>query len=508
MADQDIELTKSPADETTAVKSHGGRVFAISVFLSVLVIALAGYYFVDQLRSKQEGLGKRTQDDKAQIQQLSKQLNNLQPQLTALQTQLSAVQARVATADSRHERVLSEYTKGHTARMDHLKANTERGLYRIQRQLGRTRSDWLVGDAEFLLSIANQRLELVGDVHTSIKALEAADQRLRESGDPGVIKIRGQIASEIGILKRLKTPDIVGLFSRLREMEKRVSELPVFMPHAGKLGLDDNVKLTTEKSGNSLIDELKGLIDIRRTDRAADIILIPEEVALIRQELRINLEMARYAVVERNEQLYRANLEDAKNWLNKKFDTQAPATIAMIADLDALIKEKVTMVMPDISRSLNMLRSVAKLRVEYDKAIIDDPDGKGAAAAGKSAPGKSSKKASGTEAPAKSDDKGSTAKGNAAQPGSPAKPSAADLQQQSETATSSSGAKDQTVKPAGESDSTASPSVREQATKPGEKQAAEPLKDGKPAASKPADQAGSTENTGKAPSTERQGSEP
>ena len=38
----------------------------------------------------------------------------------------------------------------------------------------------MIADAEYLLSVANQRLHLVGDVNTTRMALEAADQRLRE----------------------------------------------------------------------------------------------------------------------------------------------------------------------------------------------------------------------------------------------------------------------------------------------------------------------------------------
>jgi uncharacterized protein HemX len=63
--------------------------------------------------------------------------------------------------------------------------------------------------AEYLLSVANRRLHLMGDVSTTIEALKAADNRLRESGDTAAFKVRSQIVKEISAVKKVQVADVV-----------------------------------------------------------------------------------------------------------------------------------------------------------------------------------------------------------------------------------------------------------------------------------------------------------
>ena len=257
------------------------------------------------------------------------------------------------------------------------KSEHEQKIYRVQRQLAKTRGDWLIADAEYLLSVANQRLQLVGDVKTTGLALEAADQRLRESGDPGVFKVREAIAHELSVLKEVKPPDVVGIFSRLRELENQTSDLPVFLPHAGKVrkaGQGEAAEEPEESESviDSAIEDLKDLIEIRRVDRPIEAVLAPQEVALIRQDLRLDFEMARLALLQHDETLYTANLENARDWLKQHFDTKDPATKKVLAEIDELMKTPVVVQYPDIGQSLILLRQMAKLRLETDKALLEE----------------------------------------------------------------------------------------------------------------------------------------
>ncbi|NYT47521.1 MAG: uroporphyrinogen-III C-methyltransferase [Candidatus Methanofishera endochildressiae] len=113
-------------------------------------------------------------------------------------------------------------------------ARLKESIQYIQRQLGKTRGDWLVADAEYLLSVANRRLHLMGDVSTTIEALKAADNRLRESGDTAAFKVRSQIAKEISAVKKVQVADVVGIYSQLEMLEEDVAKLGVFLPYSGK----------------------------------------------------------------------------------------------------------------------------------------------------------------------------------------------------------------------------------------------------------------------------------
>jgi uncharacterized protein HemX len=103
-------------------------------------------------------------------------------------------------------------------KVDIVKKELLEEIKKLQRQLGKTRGDWLLADAEYLLSVANQRLQLMGDVATTIQALEAADQRLRESGDAAAYKVRAQLAKELDALSKIVGADIVGIYATLQAL--------------------------------------------------------------------------------------------------------------------------------------------------------------------------------------------------------------------------------------------------------------------------------------------------
>ncbi|MEN8259261.1 MAG: uroporphyrinogen-III C-methyltransferase [Pseudomonadota bacterium] len=360
-------------------KGHGGGMFGIAVVGVVLLLGVAGYFFLQQLRDKQEGLGGRIQHEDQQIMELTKQLGTFQSQIATLQSQMTNIETKFANKDIQFERGLTETSEKFAAKLEAEKAEIDEAILRIQRQLGKTRGDWLIADAEYLLSVANERLQLVGDIKTTLIALEAADQRLRESGDPAVFKVRETIAGEINQLRALTPPDIVGTFSKVQALAAKAAGLPVFLPHPGKAHAHEpDVESKPEVDSfddlvNSAWQDLKGLVVIRRTDRPVDAVLLPEEVEMIRQQLRTEFEIAKLALVQKDNELYRMGLENAAKWLIDHYEASAEMN-SVIAELKRLRDEAIVAKLPDISGSLKMLRDINKLRIETDKALQGDAE--------------------------------------------------------------------------------------------------------------------------------------
>jgi len=137
---------------------------------------------------------------------MAKKISDYQAQLTAIQEQLATLESTIANKDDHFTKRLDEISKQQSEKLESARKELTEEITRLQRQLGKTRGDWLIADAEYLLGAANERLELIGDVNTARQALEAADQRLRESGDAAVFKVREEIAKEIAALKMLPQP--------------------------------------------------------------------------------------------------------------------------------------------------------------------------------------------------------------------------------------------------------------------------------------------------------------
>lgn len=355
-------------------KSRNGAWLGVVIILIVLGLAGAGFLLLQQLRDKQQDLGGELSKDSQHMQELTKQISGYQEQLVAIQRQLSDLSGEVSSKETNYEHKLNEHSDLHNERLESTSERLKESIQRIQRQLGKTRGDWLVADAEYLLSVANRRLHLMGDVSTTLEALKAADNRLRESGDTVGFKVRGQIAKEIALVKKVKVADVVGIYSSLEVLEDNVAKLNVFLPYSGKLQDQQSASEAADDLNDALDDifvEIEGVITIRRLDQPVTTIITPEQKAFISEQLSTKLVIVKLALVQHDDALYQAGIKDVLQWLSKNF-TQNSQRVNFVNELNRLQAIQIRSNFPDISQSLKMLRNIVKLRLETDKALQED----------------------------------------------------------------------------------------------------------------------------------------
>jgi len=376
------ELSEQPEQEAvvkanndkpkSTAKPSGSLWFAIIILILIMAVAGAGFYLFSQLRDKQEGLGGEVKTE------LTRQINDYQKQLTAIQSQVAALQSEIAGKEDHFNKTLADFSDLHTQKAESTRKELNDKVLQVQRQLGKTRGDWLVADAEYLLSVANERLHLVGDINTTKVALEAADQRLRESGDTGTIVIREQIAKELSQIQDINVPDLVGLYTAIQTLESEVAKLALVLPYSGKPLTPpeeaSNSSAVSEDSNdlvNSAIQQLEGIVTIKHSDKPVKEILTKEQADFIREQIKVKLEMVKMASVQQNDALYQAALADLKTDISQHFtaNDEAKKFAEEIARLQTI---KLRSQLPDISLSLKMLRDVTKLRIETDKALATD----------------------------------------------------------------------------------------------------------------------------------------
>lgn len=355
MTELNEQQAQGQSDNKKVHRSRSGFWFGIIILLVVVGLAGVGFYFMQTLRDKQKD------SDSAIKGQMSKELADFKDQLIRIDSRVNDAYKRIDTKDEHFTKALDDLSQLHKEQLQTTHKNLSESLGKIQRQLGKTRGDWLIADAEYLLSVAEERLHLTGDIHTTLEALEAADQRLRESGDTGTIPVREKIAEEIALIKTITVPDIVGIYVKIQSQQDQVEKLTLLLPFAGKTGTSDKAK-TSEH--NSLLE----VIGVKHSEQPVEAILTPQEANFIREQLRVKLEMVKIALVQHNEKLYLSALDDAKNWLKKNF-TDNTANQSFAEELDKFSAIKIASQFPDISLSLKMLRDISKLRLEVDKAM-------------------------------------------------------------------------------------------------------------------------------------------
>lgn len=348
------------------------------ILLGVVALAVGGWFLLQELRSRQEGLGGQISDKSQQVQEVTHQLTAVQSELAALHSQLATVQNKLSSDDTRLQRLLAQQGDQFETKLGATRAELTTTIQQIQRQLNQTRGDVLIADAEYLLDVANQKLHLVGDVKSVLAAMEAADQRLHASADPAVFKVREVLAGEIAAIRAMAAPDVVGVSARLIALEKKVPGLPLVLPHAGTVKEHEKLKgkaavQEPEEAGDALDNTLrsfKDLVTVRRTDRPIEAVLAPEQAEALRQLLLLKLETTRAALLRNDEQLYRDSLSTAMEWVGQHFDGTATETRAVLDELKALAERSLSVTYPDISKSMVLLQNIEKLRLEAEDAAL------------------------------------------------------------------------------------------------------------------------------------------
>ncbi len=247
----------------------------------------------------------------------------------------------------------------------------------------RTRTDWLLAEAEYLLRVANQRLTIEKDIGGALAALESADEVLAESDDIGVYPVRQQLAREILALKGIADVDRTGLYLKLEAAIDSIHQLtddalindraPGFVAaNDDTAGNTDSEPGLMAEGWNKVKHTLSQVVVVRRLDEPVKPLLSPEQSAYARLNLQLMLEEAEMAVLRGHQELYSRALTKASNAITDWYDSSNTRIIALSRTLDELSEKNVDPELPDISRSLQLLK--ARLAGRLDNGGGDTPE--------------------------------------------------------------------------------------------------------------------------------------
>lgn len=274
-----------------------------------------------------------------------------------LQRELQQQQAQARERDGSLDRALltlRAQQKAHQDALDILKAHQDDTHTQSSRE-------WTLREAEYLLQIASQRLQLERDVGSAIVALAAADERLHELADPALLAVRRQIAIELVALRGVPQVDREGLALQLISYAQRVDQLPLLnaepkprqaAPAAGSSASARDWHTALDNAWQAL----RKLVVIRRDNRPLQPLLAPEQEYFLRQNLRLQLEAAQLALLRDDAASFKANLQTAERWLQRYFDKDDKAVRAARDALHAMQQQNIRPALPDINESLRLLR--------------------------------------------------------------------------------------------------------------------------------------------------------
>lgn len=224
-----------------------------------------------------------------------------------------------------------------------------------------SREIWLRAEAEYYLAVANAELALTGRIGNAVTALTLADGLLRELGDPALNPVRVAIAEELANLRATELPDHEGIAFSLAGLAGRVPELPFrgapSTRYAGEGRELDDMEPGIGRLWASLKGAVLGIVRIERRDAPVEVLLTATDQAMVRRELVLELQLARIALLRDEPRAFRASLDAATALLEQEFDVESASVAGMLGQLGELSALDIAPPRPDISGSLNLLRS-------------------------------------------------------------------------------------------------------------------------------------------------------
>ena len=236
--------------------------------------------------------------------------------------------------------------------------------------MGRSEQGWSLAEVEYLLRIANQRLQLQRDVNTAEQALIAADQRLHDLADPHFLSVREQLAKDLEAVQAVPSVDTEGISVSLSAALAGVDQLSVAGSHY-QPAVDSATEPESAQPRATIRDwrelpsllwsKVSGLFRIREHNKPLTPMLAPQREYFLRENLRLQLSAARLALLRDDAVQYQATLNTAQDWLNSHFADDDDKVNTLVAQLEQLKAVDTVPELPDLSGSLRALRRQMKL---------------------------------------------------------------------------------------------------------------------------------------------------
>jgi len=350
----------SVANEKPA-KPRGNGVAWFATLLSLIALTAAGYMaYQDWLAADDSGA--------------NDVLAGIDNRISTTQSSVQALDARVSELDGRND--------GASAQIDALKKDVDQRVRSLSSLPARmttlegsvsslagisdgARDAWLLAEAEYYMQIANAQLQLANKPQLATLALKMADERIVQLGNPSLTDVRRAISDELAALDVMEKPDIAGATLTLASLARVVESLPL----AGAAtsvdaseAVVDEAQSGITRAWSSMKGAMSGLVKVTPPDKAKLALLSPDGEYFLRNNLALQLQSARLALLRGEQTVFEQALDDTGTLLSTYFDSDSAQVQSAQETLTEIRGNVFTASAPDISESLRLLRQFRTLR--------------------------------------------------------------------------------------------------------------------------------------------------
>jgi uroporphyrin-3 C-methyltransferase len=309
--------------------------------IALLAVVAALAVWLDARRTQQQlrtEVAQRLAGVESSTQSAAKAQTQLATDLRDAQAKVALLEARVAESQAQ-----------------------QAALEALYRDLAPSRDEIALSEIEQVLLVANQQLQLAGNVASALTALQLAEVKLQRLDRPQFVALRRALSRDVDRLKAVPYVDIAGMSLKLDQAIGAVDALPLAMDErVPPPALDNAAPAADESQWRRLLrefwNEAKQLIRIEVADRPAAPLVPVAQQYFLRENLKLRLLTARIALLSRDDASFQADLAASDAWLKQYFDVRAKTVQAELATVKQLASASMPGETPDLTRSLEALR--------------------------------------------------------------------------------------------------------------------------------------------------------
>lgn len=355
-------------------KGSGGTMVVVVLLVLVVVLAGVAWFQYHSWQQAHQNITLQLAQSKAaagQADQLARQAQAVADaqaaQLAQLQSQVGELQSQIGSLDQAFQ-VL-----------------TDSGSDLV-----------LLNDIDHLVSIANQQILLGGNVANAVVALETAQARLARANRPALASLQQTLNGDLERLRAAATVDVASVSRQLEQLGGLLSQAPLLVPDDAAPQIDTSERDAALKPSQASPEfqsdpnapwwrngldagahwanqawgvvrhDLAGFISVRRVDNESALLISPDQADQLRLTLRLRLMTAQLALMMRQPEVWKTEMQAVGQALQSHFDKQSPLTQRAALLASRLVDTPVDAKLPAPAQTLQVLET---LRQESAQAL-------------------------------------------------------------------------------------------------------------------------------------------
>lgn len=219
--------------------------------------------------------------------------------------------------------------------------------------LSRSRDENVINDIDAALRVASQQVSITGSAEPLVAALRSADDRLGRLSQPRLDRVRRAVAHDLDKVRSANVTDMGIVLLRLDEIARALDELPLVSerprrsaPMASVTAVGKAASGAGSSPGSGRFDgalwaawwdnawgQVRQLFSVHRMDHPEAALMSPEHGFFVRENIKLRLLNARLAILSRQPEGGKTDLQAVTGLVERYFDKGARATQATLESL-------------------------------------------------------------------------------------------------------------------------------------------------------------------------------